>query len=179
MNRRTTVPILLACAFALLAPPSVFADYFGLEVIDRTDLLICEDVSHPDIPQKLDVCEVHVVFDDPTDRLISVAFTNVSTTAPQGFFQHPLGSNTAPACASIALEPTLECDSFVSLGVDCFDLIDNSTSDPDFDSTGFNSSGEASGGWYNSAPSNGQGAPDANGRVLIGRFSYKSLSQEP
>ncbi len=173
MNRRTTVPILLACAFALLAPPPVFADYFGVEVVERTDLTICQNTSEPDIPQKLDVCEVHVVFDDPTDRLISVAFTNVSTTAPQGFYQHTLGGDTAPACASIALEPTLECDSFVTLGVDCFDLIDNSTSDPDFDSTGFNSSGEASGGWYNSAPSNGQGAPDANGRVLIGRFSYK------
>ncbi|MCH8852244.1 MAG: hypothetical protein IID41_06275 [Planctomycetes bacterium] len=119
------------------------------------------------------MCEVYVVFDDPADRLISVAFTNVSTTDPQGFFQHPLGGNTAPACASIALEPTLVCDSFVSLGVDCFDLIDRTTTDPDFDSTAFNTSGEVSGGWYNSAPSSGQGDPDANGRVLIARFSYK------
>ena len=55
MNRRTTVPILLACAFALLAPPLVSADYTGLEVVDRTDLTICQDQSEPEIPYKLDV----------------------------------------------------------------------------------------------------------------------------
>ena len=38
MNRRTTAPILLACAFALLATSPAFADYVGLEVVDRTDL---------------------------------------------------------------------------------------------------------------------------------------------
>ena len=113
-----------------------------------------------------------MVFDDPADRLVSVAFTNVSTTDPQGFFQHPLNFvNTAPACALIALEPTVECDSFVTLGLECDR--GGSTTDPDFDSTKFNTSGEVSGGWYNSAPSNGQGVPDANGRVMIARFSYK------
>ncbi|MCH7475854.1 MAG: hypothetical protein IIA27_14445, partial [Gemmatimonadetes bacterium] len=43
----------------------------------------------------------------------------------------------------------------------------------DFASTAFNTSGEVSGGWYNSAPSNGQGDPDADNRVLFARFSYK------
>ncbi len=38
MNRRTIVPILLVCAFALLAPPPALADYVGLEVIERSDL---------------------------------------------------------------------------------------------------------------------------------------------
>jgi hypothetical protein len=153
---------------------AAFADYFGLEVVERTDLPICQDPSEPEIPYKLDVCEIHVVFDDPGDRLISTALCDVSTTDPNGFFQHSMNyRDTAPACALIALEPTVECDSFITLGVDCFDLIDGSTPDPDFDSAGFNSSGEVSGGWYNSAPPNGQGVPDANGRVMIARFSYK------
>ncbi|MCH8968199.1 MAG: right-handed parallel beta-helix repeat-containing protein [Planctomycetes bacterium] len=171
MNRRTTVPILLACAFALLAPPPALADYLGLEVVERSDLEICKDQTEPYIPFKLDVCDVHVVFDNPDDRLISTAFCDGSTTDPAGFFQHPLGGNTAPACGLIPLFPTLVCDSFVTLGLECDR--GGSTTDPDFDSTAFNTSGEVSGGWYNSAPSNGQGAPDANGRVLIGRFSYK------
>ncbi len=145
------------------------ADYTGLEVIDRTDLTICQDQTEPEIPYKLDVCEVHVVLDDSADRLISTAFSNVSTTAQQGFFQHTLGGNTAPACGAIALFPTLECDSFVTLGLECD--TGGSSTDPDFDSAGFNTSGSVSGGWYNSAPSNGQGDPDANDRVLIGRFS--------
>ncbi len=105
--------------------------------------------------------------------MISVAFTDVSTTDPAGFFQHTLGGNTAPPCSFVSQFPTLVCDSFVTLGVDCFDLIDNTTADPDFDFTKFNNDGEVSGGWFNSAPSNGQGDPDANGRVLMGRLSYK------
>ena len=153
------------------SPPPVFSDYVGLEVVERTDLTICQDPSEPEIPFKLDVCDIHVVFNDSTDRLISVAFSNVSTTAQQGFFQHSLGSNFAPQCNLIPLFPTLVCDSFVTLGLECDR--DGSSTDPDFDSTAFNSSGEVSGGWFNSAPSNGQGDPDANGRVMIARFSYK------
>ena len=85
MNRRTTVPILLACAFALLAPPPAFADYVGLEVVDRKgNPSICQDPSEPEIPYKLEVCDIYAGFDDSADRLISVAFTNVSTTAPRG-----------------------------------------------------------------------------------------------
>ncbi len=55
--------------------------------------------SEPEIPFKLDVCEIYVVFDDSADRLISVAFSNVSTTAQQGFFQHTLGGNTGRGAA--------------------------------------------------------------------------------
>ncbi|MCH8965536.1 MAG: hypothetical protein IIB58_11280, partial [Planctomycetes bacterium] len=151
----------------------MFSDYVGLEVVERTDLTICQDPSEPEIPYKLKVCEIYAVFDNSADRLISTAFSNVSTTDPAGFYQHTLGGNTAPACGLIAIEPTAECDSFVTLGVDCFALDDNSSTDPDFDGTAFNSSGTVSGGWFNSAPPNGQGDPDANGRVMIARFSYK------
>lgn len=169
MNRRTTVPVFLGCAFALLAQSPAFADFTGLEVINRTDISACGDVSDPDIPFKLRICEVLAVYDDSADRLISLGFSNVSTTDPAGFFQHSLGSNTAPQCNLIPLYPALECDSFVTLGLDCD--TGGSTLDPDFDSTAFNTSGSVSGGWYNSAPPNGQGAPDANGRILIARLS--------
>ncbi|MCZ6652284.1 MAG: hypothetical protein O7D91_04575 [Planctomycetota bacterium] len=174
MHATKTLLLLTSCALCIAFAQAARADYFGLEVIDRSSSYpICQDPSNAEIPFKLSLCEVHAIYDNPTDRLISVAFTNVSTTDPAGFFQHPLGGNTAPPCAFISLYPTLVCDSFVSLGVDCFDLIDRTTTDPDFDFTAFNTSGEVSGGWFNSAPSSGQGDPDANGRVMIARFSYK------
>ena len=172
MHATKTLLLLTSCALCIASAQTARADYFGLEVVERSDLEICKE-DDPNLPFKLNICEVFVVLDQPTDRLISMAFTNVSTTDPQGFFQHTLGGNTAPPCAFISLYPTLVCDSFVSLGVDCFDLIDGTTTDPDFDFTAFNTSGTVSGGWFNSAPSSGQGDPDANGRVLIARFSYK------
>ncbi len=140
-------------------------------MIDRSDLTICQDASDLDIPFKLSVCEIHVVFDNAADRLISVAFSNVSTTDPAGFYQHTFGGDTAPGCALLTAIPTLVCDSFVTLGEEC--AVGGSSTDPDFDSSKFNNDGEVSGGWYSSNPSNGQGDPDANGRVLIARFSYK------
>ncbi len=147
---------LCVCSIALLLPPRpAFADYIGLEVIERTDLTICQS-NEPELPFKLDVCELHVVF-DAADRLISVGFSNVSTTDPAGFFQHPLGGNTAPGCSLIPLFPTLVCDSFVTLGLECD--TGASTTDPDFDFTAFNSSGTVKGGWYNSAPTNGRATP--------------------
>ncbi len=158
-------------ALCIVFAQTARADYFGLEVLERSDLTICRDQTDPAIPYKLDVCEVHVVFDDPGDRLISTALCDVSTTDPNGFFQHTFGGDTAPACNLLPVFPTLVCDSFVTLGLECD--TGGSATDPDFDSTGFNTSGEVSGGWFNSAPANGQGAPDANGRVMIARFSYK------
>ncbi len=171
MQSTKTFLLLTSCALCIALTQSALADYFGLEVVERTDLQICQDPSEPEIPYKLDVCEIHVVFDDPGDRLISTALCDVSTTAPQGFFQHTLGGDTAPACNLIPVFPTLVCDSFVTLGLECD--AGGSATDPDFDSTGFNTSGEVSGGWFNSNPANGQGAPDANGRVMIARFSYR------
>ncbi|MCZ6654069.1 MAG: hypothetical protein O7D91_13725 [Planctomycetota bacterium] len=163
--------LLTFCALGIAFAQAARADFTGMEVVDRTDLTICQDPSEPEIPFKLNVCELYAVFNNPADRLISTAFTNVSTTDPAGFYQHTLGGNHAPACAFIPLFPTLVCDSFVTLGLECDR--GGSTTDPDFDSTAFNTSGEVSGGWYNSAPSNGQGDPDADNRVLFARFSYK------
>ena len=63
---------LCACCIALLLPLTALADFTDLEVVDRSSSLpICQDQSLPEIPRKLDVCEVFVVLDDPADRLIS------------------------------------------------------------------------------------------------------------
>ncbi len=91
--------------------------------------------SEPEIPYKLnvcDLCDVYAVFNDPADRLISTALCDVSTTDNNDFFQHSMNfTNTAPACALIALEPTAECDSYVTIGLDCFDLADGTVGPAD------------------------------------------------
>ncbi|MCH8969811.1 MAG: hypothetical protein IIA66_11925, partial [Planctomycetes bacterium] len=174
MNRRTTGPSLLACAFALLAPRLALADFTGLQTVERTDLPICQDPSEPEIPYKLDVCSVYAVFNNPGDRLISVGFSDGSTTDANGFFQHAQGNAVySPSCGGLPGEPTLVCDSFVTIGLECIPLLGGTRIDLDFDAVDFQSNGLVSGGWYNSSPSNGQGTPDVNGKVLIAQFSVK------
>ncbi len=104
---------------------------------------------------------------------MSVALSNASTTDANGFFQHTFGGNTSPGCILVTAILTLVCDSFITLGEACDSGTDASARDPDFDSTAFNTSGEVTGGWFNSSPTNGQGVPDANGRVLVARLSNK------
>ena len=157
---------------ALAAPAG--ADYVGLEVVIGSDP-ICEDQSQPEIPFDLEVCTVFAVFSNPADRLMGIGDVNISTTDSAGFFQHPQGGNTSPNCGLPPLFPDIVCDSYVTMSVDCNDGGDDSTTDPDFDSTLFNTAGGVAGGWYNDSPGNGQGVPDAEGRILIAQLSYKEV----
>jgi len=171
--------ILCACSTALLLPPPLaLADFTGLQTVERTDLTpICQAPSNPEIPYKLDVCSVYAVFNNPGDRLISVGFSNGSTTDLNGFFQHPeVNVVYSPECADIPADPALVCDTFVTIGLECAPALpglDGTSIDPDFDVNEFQFNGQVLGGWYNILPTNGQGTPDANGKVLIAQFSVK------
>ena len=149
-----------------LASPA-YADYVGLEVVIGSDE-ICQDP-----PANLEVCNIYAVFDNPADRLMGIGDVNISTTDPAGFFQHSWGGDTAPGCSLIPLFPDVVCDSYVTMNVNCAAGSDDSTTDPDFDSTLFNTGGGVAGGWFNFNPANTQGVPDAAGRILIAQFSYK------
>ena len=129
------------CFLAFAGVRVAFADFVGLETIDRTDLtIVCHDIQQPEITYKVDVCNVHAVFDDPADRLLSVGFGDISTTALQGFFQHPLGGDKSPNCALYPSSPDLRCDSFITLGRMCSNgALDTTAFDPDFISAAFNS----------------------------------------
>ena len=113
--------------------------------MERTDVPICQDPSEPEIPYKMDVCNVYAVFNDPTDRFISVGSTSARTDDPNGFFQHSLGADTAPACNLIPLFPALVCDSYVTVANACSGSGDGSTRDPAFASTALNTSGPVAG----------------------------------
>ncbi len=130
----------------------------------------------------LRICNLSVVFEDPSDRLISIGFTDIQTDAPDGFFQvspEMGGANTAPLELLLGLFPILACDSFVTIGLKSVPVgqTDYTGVDPDFDAAAFNCveppdpCGQVSGGWYNSDPTSGQGTPDENGRVLVAQFT--------
>ncbi len=172
MSITAKLSIVASCALCIALSQSARADFTGLQTVERTDLPICQP-SEPEIPYQMDICNVYAVFNHAADRLISVGFTSASTTDANGFYQHSLGADTSPPCNLLPVYPTLVCDSYVTIAKDCADGTDGSTLDPDFDTTAFNTSGSVAGGWYNSNPSNGQGAPDANGKVLIAQFSVK------
>ena len=147
------------------------------------DLPICQDTSQDEIDEPLDVCHVYVRLIAANDQLLSVGFSDISTTDPNGFFQHPFGGNTSPACNLLPVFPALACDSFATIGVTCDDGSDASSTDPDFDGCAFNCDniapgcedntlcGEVHGGWFNADPGNDQGDPDENLRVLIAQLS--------
>ena len=86
MHATKTLLLLTSCALCIAFTQTAKADYFGLEVVERTDLTMCQDPSEPEIPYKLDVCNVYAVFNDPADRLISMGVSNGSTTDPNPDF---------------------------------------------------------------------------------------------
>ncbi len=165
-----------ACCWllCLAVAPQTFGDLVGVEPEIRTDLTICQDTSQDSIDEPLTVCSLYIVFDDPTDRILSVSNVDITTSDPDGFFQHPFGNGSiSPACNHLPVFPDLICDSFVTIGVECSDGNDGSSTDPDFDPDEFNNDGHIVGGWFNANPPSGQGDAGAypDGRVLLAQFS--------
>ncbi len=162
------------CCLCLMATRYASADYVGIEIEPKSDLAICQDASEPDIPFPLSVCNIYATFDDPIDRLLSVAYADITTTDPNGYYHHPLDNgNISPACNLIPLFPTLVCDSFVTIGVKCSDANDATSPDPSFDVNEFNNNGHVVGGWFNGNPPGGNGNAGnwPNLRVLILQLS--------
>ena len=170
MNNREFRIFLGSCVLCLALAGSTSADPVGLVVENVTTLLS---------PPGKWVCRVYVQFDDPGDRLLNVAFSDISTNAPSGFYQHPEAINdAAPPQFLVDLYPDLAYDSFVTIGLDVIPIggSDGTSPDPDWDTWEFNNNGQTFGGWFNSAPSNGQGTPDANLQVLIAQFTIDAGS---
>ena len=146
------------------------------DVPDECDFLVVQDRTDAGAQELgLSVCNVHVQFPGPFPdyKLVSIANTLISTDDPAGFFQHPLGLNTAPPEVLIDFDPTLIYDSFVTIGLKTVPegVLDATVLDPDFSSPFFNNSGLVLGGWFNAIPNNDQGHPDDNFQVLIAQFT--------
>ena len=121
----------------------------------------------------LQVYDLYVEFDNPDDNLLLMGtdLTYIWTDDPEGFYQHPFGTNTAPSQVIIDFFPELAYDSFVTIGMLLNDGTDATTLAADFDIQAFNFDGEILGSWYNSSPPNGQGNPDVNGMVPIAQVT--------
>ena len=158
------------CCLLVLPGQTARADYLGVAEVVRTDLTICQDTSQDYIDEPLNVCNFFVVFDDPTDRLLAIGNSDITTSDPSGFYQHPFNFfDIAPFCEAIPSFPDLVCDSFITIGVSCHDDFDGTKPDADWDSTWFNTEGRTRGGWLNLDPFNGQGDAGTypNNLVLI------------
>jgi len=92
-----------------------------LEVINNVGPPVCQDTSDDHINAPLAVCNIYAKLLDPTDNLLNTGFAIATTTDPGGFFQHSSSGDTAPACDDFEETPSLECDSFVTIGRECSD----------------------------------------------------------
>lgn len=106
----------------------------------------------------LEVCNVYAEFDDASDYLLYLAFSDIKTNDPAGFWHHQFGSDKAPSQVLVDMFPDLAYDTFVTLGWEVVPTgeADNTTVDPNWNSFQFNNNGMTRGGWYNSNPSNAQ-----------------------
>ena len=102
-NFSKSVVALFMIVGILFTANTAAADLVGLEV---------ETINgFDDFGGEVLVCQVYAAFDDPTDELISGGGTaaaplNISVTNGT-FYQHPIGSDTAPPAALVGVIPAL------------------------------------------------------------------------
>jgi len=110
--------------FAVL--PSAWADPVAVVVQETT--------GEHNPPGTRSYC-VLVNLSSPDDNLLSIAFTQISTDDPAGFFQVPpgmFGGDHAPLAAAIPIFPVLEADSYVTIGIKINDAGDTTSGDGDW-----------------------------------------------
>lgn len=153
---------LCACGvLSLTIAPATSADFVGLVTVVNDDpdtAALCNAAGGAEVPAPLTVCSVFAVFDDPADKFNTAGIADITTTDPEGFFQHPSGTNIPYDCSLLTDFPDLICDSYVAIGSVCDAGTDCTALDGDFDSLEFNENGHLVGGWFRSHPS----CPHAN-----------------
>ena len=140
-----------------------------------TGIVVVAEPQGPDLV----VCNVYARFSEPDDHLVAVGGTassplEVSITGG-GFYQHPFGSDNAPPANLLVAFPSLAWDTFVTIGTGPNPGNDNTRMMPPWPGFGPSSLTMTDSGWF-IAPSDAQGAPDGDGRVLLGRFTYEGTA---
>ena len=101
------------CAPLILATPAN-ATFTGLSTEARTNAF------------GLDVISVYADFDRPGDQLTAIAGTPLSplnlSVIGGTFYQHAFGTDLAPLDTIVAMFPSLAFDTFVTIGVEIFDI---------------------------------------------------------
>lgn len=181
--------VLAGAGVPMILAGSASAGFVGIKVVQKSEAQAFG----------LFVCNVYAVFDRPDDEFYKVGGTPdhpLNIFAINGhFFQHQQGVQlTAPFLQFLpGNPPTLAYDTFVTIGVkadDLFSTLDNVSTTPGLGfAQGSNQSGQPnlnngplstiSGSWFifPSGPGNGgNGAPNANGQVLVGQFTIEKGS---
>ena len=103
-----------------ILPALAAADFVGLEVDIKNGIEACQPAGGFEL--NLVLCNFYAVFDHPGDKISNTGNpASVTTTDPNGYFQHLFGGDTAPQCALFEMFPDLACDSFVTIGRKCAD----------------------------------------------------------
>jgi len=118
------------------------------------------------------VIRMYVLFDDPSDTLISIFNANIQSMVGGSLYQNAMGADLPPDAAMFGGTPALEWDSYVSIG----NLVAPSTTntDPNFNFTATGVSGNS--GWYTGDPPMLEGRGSLNGdsglyETLVGQWT--------
>ena len=120
------------------------------------------------------IIDLYADFESQSDTLLSVLNMNIQLNGADCFYNASappfLPASLAPVAFGSAL-PSDEwiADSFVTIGVDQEAASNGWSADPNFEDNCTNVG--VDGGWFNVPPTNGQGIPGSDLRVLVGRFT--------
>ncbi len=121
-------------------------------------------------------CSVYAEFSKSDDHLVAVSGTidaplQISVTDGT-FYQHAFGGDLAPLFVLQRSFPSLAWDTFVTIGVGPNNNNGGDTTllMPPWPGFGPSTLIATNGGWF-ITPADAQGAPDADGRVLLGQFT--------
>ena len=160
---------LVAGAAALIATSSAAATLTGIVV-----------VTEPQDPN-LVACSVYAQFSEADDHLVAVCGTALSpldiSVTGGTFFQHPFGSDSAPIMNLLKVFPDLAWDTFVTIGMGPNSGNDNTLLMPPWPGFAPSTLTTTDSGWF-ITPADTQGAPDNDGRVLLGQFTYDGTAIE-
>ncbi len=157
-NWKCAITLATCCCINLTLARSASADYVGVTTVNKDDpdtAFLCTQGNGDFVPGPLTVCNVYAVFDDPADRLLSVAYADLQVyngANPDVFFHHPFGNGVfSPSCTFVGFFPDLICDTFGTIGYKCGpDPPGTDTTAPGlyFDANEFNLYGHIVDGWF-------------------------------
>ncbi|MHC4838982.1 MAG: MopE-related protein [Planctomycetota bacterium] len=120
--------------------------------------------------------DLYATFDSASVEVVNVYAATIVNSLGTPFVQQDFAGGTwSPVLSN---PTTIGIDSFVTVGGDLASPSTNSTAfDPGFPDASA-AAPPAGAGWYNSNPANLQGFTDAQGRVLVGRFTIVPTAAE-
>ncbi len=120
------ITLATCCGICLTIAASASADFVGVTTVIKDDPdteFLCTQGNGDFVPGPLTVCNVFAVFDDPSDRLLSVQadLQVYNGESPDVFFQHPFNAVVfSPSCFFVDfIAPDLICDTFITIGYKC------------------------------------------------------------